>query len=248
MAPEKSPTFQFWPKDFLTDGEQAALSLEQCGAYIRLLCTCWLEHTIPDDATRLARIVGGGITSRRMEVIWPDIRSCFISDPQVPGRLRHSRLDRERLVQAEWREKSAEGGRKSQANRKGSSKGGSTTVPTIVQPRTDSPVSSLQSPSTPKPPEGAGEHPWNQWREAWERSGRTSLPANPKAIDIPKLGEWSAQYPDPAWRALQLRAFFEAENPEVRKSPPSLGWFLVWVPEIDLLLRKSGRRPKTEAA
>jgi uncharacterized protein YdaU (DUF1376 family) len=109
MAREQVPAFQFYPKDFLSDGKQAAMSLCEVGAYIRLLSTCWLEHSIPDDVTRVARIVGA--TPREMAKLWPAVRACFQAHPSEPGRLVHGRLDRERAVQAEFRAKQQENGK-----------------------------------------------------------------------------------------------------------------------------------------
>jgi uncharacterized protein YdaU (DUF1376 family) len=125
MAPEKSPAFQFYPDLFLTDEDQVVMSLEEAGAYIRLMCYCWREQTIPNDAERLARLVG--TTPLRMKKLWPAIVKCFSPDDAAPNRLRHRRLDSERAKQQAWREKSAEGGRKAQAGRKHPTKGGSTT-------------------------------------------------------------------------------------------------------------------------
>jgi uncharacterized protein YdaU (DUF1376 family) len=125
MAPEKSPAFQFYPDLFLTDEDQVVMSLEEAGAYIRLMCYCWREQTIPDDPERLARLVG--TTPLRMKKLWPALVKCFSPDDSAPNRLRHKRLDSERAKQQTWREKSAEGGRKAQAGRKHTGKGGPTT-------------------------------------------------------------------------------------------------------------------------
>lgn len=110
MARELVPAFQFYPKDFLSDGKQAAMSLAEVGAYIRLLSICWLEHSIPDDVVRVARMVG--VTPAQMRRIWPAVRSCFKSHPDDASRLIHSRLERERLNQEAYRARQADNGRK----------------------------------------------------------------------------------------------------------------------------------------
>ncbi|BCU79623.1 hypothetical protein [Luteolibacter sp. LG18] len=90
------------------------------------------------------------------------VRACFIPDPENPARLIHPRLEEERGKQREWREKSAEGGRKSAAKRrenvatksvvkpakaaKGGAKGGSTLQ--------SSSSSSSSEDITPLPPRG----------------------------------------------------------------------------------------------
>ena len=119
MAPEKSPAFQFYPRDFLTDEKQMVMSLEECGAYVRLLCLCWIEGSIPDDPERAARVVQAPLD--RMLEMWPTLRACFSTNGE-PGRLKNKRLDEERQKQAEWKQKSAEGGRKSAEHRKGGSR------------------------------------------------------------------------------------------------------------------------------
>jgi uncharacterized protein YdaU (DUF1376 family) len=119
MAPEKSPAFQFYPDLFLTDENQAVMSLDQVGIYARLMCYCWRELTIPDDPAKLARLVGGGITTKRMEALWPGVRVCFTPDADQPARLRHPRLDQERLKQAEWHDVQSENGKLGAAKRWG---------------------------------------------------------------------------------------------------------------------------------
>src|SRR6185312_11765498 len=51
----KSPAFQFYPNDFLGSGSVAAMTLEEIGAYVLLLCYEWNEGGLPDDLDRLAR-------------------------------------------------------------------------------------------------------------------------------------------------------------------------------------------------
>src|SRR5438128_12420661 len=54
----KSPAFQFYPKDFTSDEQQAAMSIAECGIYIRLLCACWTNGSIPADISRLHTLCG----------------------------------------------------------------------------------------------------------------------------------------------------------------------------------------------
>jgi uncharacterized protein YdaU (DUF1376 family) len=56
--PGKPPYFSFYPADFAGDGVVEAMTTEQVGAYILLLCKAWAESppgTIPDDDAVLAR-------------------------------------------------------------------------------------------------------------------------------------------------------------------------------------------------
>lgn len=153
MAPEKAPAFQFYAEKFLLDERQAVMTLAQSGAYVRLMSYCWRELTIPDDPDLCRVLVNDGrVTARQFREMWPLIRSCF--EPTEDGRLRHATLDREREKQAQWRQKSANGGRHSQANRKG----GSTTLEAEpVEPPLE-PKANIPSPSPslvpPNPPSG----------------------------------------------------------------------------------------------
>lgn len=97
MAPEKSPAFQFYPKEFLTDGNVAAMSLQERGAYITLLCICWQEQSLPTDVGRLANIVG--LPMKGFQKLWPNLSMCFI---EHDGRLLHPRLDKEREKQTKY--------------------------------------------------------------------------------------------------------------------------------------------------
>lgn len=114
------------------------------GAYIRLLAIAWNSEDcgLPDDDGKLA------ILSRLNEGWFNGsssvVRQCFFSDG---GRLYNKRLLDEREKQQIWREKSAEGGRRSgkvrRANAKQYAKGGSR----VVEPNTNitSPSSSTST-------------------------------------------------------------------------------------------------------
>lgn len=102
----KAPAFQFYTKDFIADSNQMAMSLHEAGAYIRLMCRCWDDGSIPDDADRLARIIGASVG--QMRKVWPAIRHCFREQPRDSGRMVHPRLERERLKQAEYRRRQSD--------------------------------------------------------------------------------------------------------------------------------------------
>jgi uncharacterized protein YdaU (DUF1376 family) len=104
----KAPAFQFYAADYLADEKVGIMTLEQEGAYIRLLCYCWREGSIPSDPEVLSRLCKGASTSLLGLVV-----SCFKQHPTDPSRLIHWRLEAERAKQDAWRQKSAEGGRKS---------------------------------------------------------------------------------------------------------------------------------------
>ena len=68
----KSPAFQFYPADYLSDSNTIAFTAEQDGHYLRLLCLCWLEGSIPADPRPLLK---GGATITD-ECLKPILR-CF---------------------------------------------------------------------------------------------------------------------------------------------------------------------------
>lgn len=152
------PSFQFYPADWLSSRKVALMTPAQEGAYIRLLCYCWDDPdcTLPDDDAQLAvlsRLGEGWFDGGSDAVLW-----CFEAHPSINGRLTNGRLMAEREKQDAWREKSAEGGRKSgKARRLQSKKGGSR----VVEPKGNSSTPSSSATSTPsdktppKPPKGA---------------------------------------------------------------------------------------------
>jgi len=112
----KSPAFQFYPADYASSQRVRLLTLEEEGAYINLLCSCWLHGSIPADPAMAARLVGKGCSA----TLATTVLTMFTPSSQA-GRMVHDRLERERLKQSDWREKSASGGRKSAELRKGAS-------------------------------------------------------------------------------------------------------------------------------
>lgn len=105
MAYSPSPAFQFYPRDFVSDAKQIALSLAGAGIYIRLLCQCWLEGSLPLDHSALAKLCG--TTVQKFDKEWDLVSACF---EQKDGRLIHRRLNKERRKQAEYRQLQREKG------------------------------------------------------------------------------------------------------------------------------------------
>ncbi len=108
----KPPAFQFYAAEYLADEHVQLMTLEEEGAYIRLLSFCWREGSIPSDLNALSRLCKGGSTTMLAMVL-----KRF--QPSDNGeRLIHPRLETERLKQQEWRAKSAQGGKASARKRK----------------------------------------------------------------------------------------------------------------------------------
>ena len=112
----KSPAFQFYPTDYLASQRVQMMTLEEEGAYFRLLCYCWQHGDIPADPDQAARLIGKGASTTLARVVLAMFQPIDGTD-----RMNHDRLEAERAKQAAWREKSAAGGRKSAEKRKGAS-------------------------------------------------------------------------------------------------------------------------------
>jgi len=124
----KRPAFQFYPGDYLGSQRVALMTLEEEGAYIRLLCYCWQHGSIPSNPDQIARLIGKGAST----TLATTVATMFQPHTENASLLVHERLEQEILKQNEWARKSAEGGKKSAEMRK-ALKGGSTTVTSVVE-------------------------------------------------------------------------------------------------------------------
>ncbi len=150
----KSPAFQFYPKDFVSDINVITMTLEQRGAYITLLSYCWIEGSLPDDPRVLQALCNH---PSNWDEVWFALEPCFT---RSEGRLINTRLEAECKKQAEWRKKSAAGGRKSgfsrrEKSKEGSLKGGSRVVEGALQNGSTKrePKSNTPSPSSSSSPD-----------------------------------------------------------------------------------------------
>jgi len=112
----KSPAFQFYPEAYLSDANTIVMTAEQDGHYLRLLCLCWLEGSIPANIEDLKPLLK--ITSTNIEQALKGVLRCFHPDPDDPSRLRHKRLDKERLKQKNRSRQCSKAGKKSQSNKR----------------------------------------------------------------------------------------------------------------------------------
>lgn len=83
------PAFQFYATDFLSDAPVMAMTLEERGAYITLLCVAWTEQGIPADHRKLARVLH--VSTRRFAAIWEAMEACWRPDGE--GRLVNPRME-----------------------------------------------------------------------------------------------------------------------------------------------------------
>jgi len=117
-AANKSPAFQFYPKDFLTDSNVLVMSNEARGAYITLLCIDWLEDGIKRD--RLCKLSGFDAYAEDGSLRSPDawnsieaqLLNCFKAHPEKEGYVTNPRLQKERGLQVERRKERSEAGRR----------------------------------------------------------------------------------------------------------------------------------------
>jgi len=109
MGKEKAPAFQFYPSDFLSDGNTIVMSAEEIGMYTLLLCVCWKEGSIPDDIDELSILTR--TSSDKFEKSWEKrISKCFVKNDN--GELVNPRLEKERIKQKNYKKKKQEAGKK----------------------------------------------------------------------------------------------------------------------------------------
>ena len=111
----KAPAMPVYVREYMTDEHVLLMSLEQEGAYLRLLFHQWLEGTIPDDMPSLARLLR--VTPQKMRSMWPRIAPCFVS--AGPSRLVNPTLEQVRTSSDEYRKKAAEDGKRGAEKRWG---------------------------------------------------------------------------------------------------------------------------------
>jgi uncharacterized protein YdaU (DUF1376 family) len=114
----KSPAFRFYATDYLGSQRVQMLTLEEEGAYIRLLCFCWQHGSIPSKHSEIARLVGKGCSSNLARVV----ASMFQQHPTDSGKLIHDRLELEKNKQDDWKRKCSSGGKKSAELKKNGSR------------------------------------------------------------------------------------------------------------------------------
>lgn len=90
----KAPYFPFYAGDWLSSSTIELMTVEQEGAYVRLLAHCWLsgDCTLPDDDAALAKLSRLG---DRWESSRAAIRACFVKHPTKTGRIFNARLAEE---------------------------------------------------------------------------------------------------------------------------------------------------------
>jgi uncharacterized protein YdaU (DUF1376 family) len=105
------PASQFYWSDFISDGPVIAMSLEERGAYITMLCVAWMEEGLPDDHRQLAKLLR--ITPHKFASVWESMEArWYVED----GRLYNRKMER---IREEMRERSTTA---SEAGKRGAKK------------------------------------------------------------------------------------------------------------------------------
>lgn len=108
---KRTPWMPLYCDDLI--GSTADMSVEEFGAYVRLLCHCWTRGPLPIDDKVICRIAGCRLSVWR--AICPRFAPCTRDDGQ-PG-LSQTRLEAERFKRQRFAEERSESGRRGAASR-----------------------------------------------------------------------------------------------------------------------------------
>ncbi len=114
-----SPAFQLYVNDFLGSAKVGMMDADEVGAYVLLLCLDWQEGGFVFDEKRLAKWCR--LTPKKFRKAWEILQNCFA---ERDGKFWNPRLEKERLKQAEWARKSADGAALTNEKRWGKRQGG----------------------------------------------------------------------------------------------------------------------------
>lgn len=143
MRTAQPPSFPFYASDYLSSSKVQLMTLEEEGAYIRLLSYNWQDGYIPSDITELSRLCKCG--PKKMEVLWKRIKPCFVENGD-PARLVSPRLEEVRAEMTAYRN-----AQKMRADMRWHKRGKGSAYTEEMQVRSLPPGNALQSPKE-KPP------------------------------------------------------------------------------------------------
>ena len=106
MAPEKSPAYRWYPKDYEADEAVKLMTYEQEGIYRRLLDHQALHGGIPSDPKEIAMLVPK-VSLKRFLALWPRLSGKF---HPIDGRLVNGKLERVKADTAAYRAKQSANG------------------------------------------------------------------------------------------------------------------------------------------
>jgi uncharacterized protein YdaU (DUF1376 family) len=214
---KKSPAFQLYTKDLLSDARVLAMTLEEFGCYMKLMAICWNENGLTTDMDQLAKQVH--VTGDKWIELWNVVGQCFF---QKRNKFQQKRLTQERLKQAKFRKSrqlnGAKGGRPKGTTRL---RVGSEKEPLHLhlplhlrstdQDRTEE--NSSASPAPPEPP------PVLPPVLTFPTLGRTE----DWALTEPQLAEWQQLYAglDVLEECRKALAWVRANRPKTAKGMPA---------------------------
>lgn len=160
----KSPAFQFYPADYLSDMKVRMLSWASRGLYMDLLCFCWREGFIPSDSSAIAQLCG----CHDLAIVEPCLE-LFESHPNDEKKLVHKRLEIERNNQIERSNERSRSGKKGLESRWGKGKRANSSakvLPIAKHSSSSSTASSFSSTNVELPFQGeAFASVWDSWVE-----------------------------------------------------------------------------------
>ena len=106
MTKHEAPSFQFYPKDFLSDPDVMQMNMAQKGAYITLLSFQWLNDGLPNNDSYIRNLLGA---TPKWKSLWEGIRHKFV---EIDGKLYNKRLYKEKQKQIEHRKAASKAGKK----------------------------------------------------------------------------------------------------------------------------------------
>ena len=102
MEKEKSPAYQWYPKDILTDKRVIPMSNETENMYRRLLDYAWLEDGLDNNLALMASYAKLPGKVEKFKKFWKEIKKCWYLDGE---KWRNSRQELERAKQKLFSEK-----------------------------------------------------------------------------------------------------------------------------------------------
>jgi uncharacterized protein YdaU (DUF1376 family) len=226
----RPPSFQFYPRDFISDPAVQSMTLEQVGAYFRLLCFAWMRDRagwLPDDDGLLA-----GLSGMREEwaVSRATIARAFDLSHEgwwVQKRMVETRKEQKRFSK---RQSAAAHARWDKYVRNKDGSGMPPAMQRVCSASASASASALEESKTPTTP------PAQSLRADKPRSGRqpangsVGLPTNTNGEWHPtteELEAWASAYPamDIGGTMLEMRAWLVA-NPTRRKTLNGMARFV----------------------
>ena len=95
----------FYAGDYLASSRVQLMTLEEEGAYIRLLCHCWNAGSIPKEPEQIARLIGKGASTTLATKV-----KVMFKQGKNEDELIHEKLESIRSERASWIAKSRAGG------------------------------------------------------------------------------------------------------------------------------------------